>query len=141
MDPVVLLHILYGNTFPPFLLSPLTLHPCLLYSLVCLCCVSAADGWQRCLRTPAFAPSHGFSPAPSPLCLKLGVLRYSWGLQPAQLSGGCRKPPRDKAAVQPFWGQELLLCWVPYQCWLALDWGTAVHMPQRYLAALSACVL
>lgn len=32
------------------------------------------------------------------------------GLQPAQLSGGCRKPPRDKAAVQSFWGQELLMC-------------------------------
>lgn len=65
----------------------------------------------------------------------LSVLQYSWGWQPTQLSRGCRKPPRDKAAVQPFWGQDMLLCW------LALDSGTAVHMPPRYLGTLCAYVL
>lgn len=137
----MLLHILYGKPFPSLLLSPLTLYPSLRYSLVCLRCVSAADGGQRCLRTPTLAPSHSFPAAPSPLCIGLRVLWYSRGSQPAQLSGGCRKPPRDKAAVQPFWVQELLLCWVPCQCWLALDSRRAMHMPPRYLAALSACVL
>lgn len=44
MDPVVLLHILYGTTFLSLPLSPFLLYPSLLYSLVCLRCASATDG-------------------------------------------------------------------------------------------------
>lgn len=116
MDPVVLLHILYGKPFPTLLLSLFTLYPSLLYSLVCLRCVSATDGGQWCLHVPAlphltaFFLLHLHHVWAQCAAVQLGLAAY-----PA-LTGMQETPPRDKAAVQPFWGQDMLLYWAHHQC-------------------------
>lgn len=92
----MLLHILYGKPSPSRSLSPFTLHPSLIYSSLCLRCVSAADG---CVG----ASTHTFLPHLTAFLLLHRRQAQRAGVQ-RRLSEGRRK--RTKLASEALWGPD-----------------------------------
>lgn len=115
MDPVLLLHILYGKPFSPLQLFPLCTHLSLTHWFaftVFLSLTGAVVPWHSRSCPISRPSSRSISMVPQARC----VLRCSWGSQPTPRSGGCSKPPRDKAAGQPTLlgpGAAPVLCFWP----------------------------